>query len=90
MCERLFHVNNCRLCQKCPVSYSVLTAILLNHAFVYATKWYVSRAAGWLVEGKKRTQKKTHLLPLLTQADAKRSLRKCANVCFILTTVYVG
>ena len=90
MCDRLFHVNNCRLCQKCPVSYSVLTAILLNHAFVYATKWYVSRAAGWLVEGKKRTQKKTHLLPPLTQADAKRSLRKCANVCFILTTVYVG
>ena len=35
MCDRLFHVNNCRLCQKCPVSYSVLTAILLNHAFVY-------------------------------------------------------
>ena len=33
MCERLFHLNNCRLCQECPVSYSVLTAYLLNHAF---------------------------------------------------------
>ena len=33
MCERLFHLNNCWLCQTCPVSYSVLTAFLLNHAF---------------------------------------------------------
>ena len=66
MCERLFHVNNCRLCQKCPVSYSVLTAILLNPAFVYDTKWYVSRTVGCLGEGKKRTKQKKNLLSPLT------------------------
>ena len=65
MCEWFFHLNNCWHCQKCPVSYSVLTAILLNHAFVYDTKWYVSRVVGCLAwvrgkegkRGKKRTQR---------------------------------
>ena len=64
MCERLFHLNNCWLCQKCRISYSVLTAILLNP--VYDTKWYVSRTLGCLGEGKKRTQKKKHLFSPLT------------------------
>ena len=44
--------------------------MLLNPAFVYGIKWYVSRTVGCLGEGKNRTQKKTHLLSPLTQPDA--------------------
>ena len=35
VCGRLFHLNNCWLWQKCPISYSILRGMLLNHGYHY-------------------------------------------------------
>ena len=33
VCGRLFHLNNCWLWQKCPISYSILRGMLLKHDY---------------------------------------------------------
>ena len=33
VCGRLFHLNNCWLWQKCPISYSILRGMLLKHGY---------------------------------------------------------
>ena len=83
VCERLFHLNNYWLRQKCLVSYSVLIDVVKS--CICGIKWYVSRTVGCLGEGKNRTQKKTHLLSPLTQADSEgEEYNKVCECLFLL------
>ena len=52
MRERLFHLNNCWLCQKCLVSYSVQIDVVKSRIRIWHQM--VWRAVGCLGEGKKK------------------------------------
>ena len=52
MCEWLFHLNNCWLCQKCLVSYSVQIDVVKSRIRIWHQM--VWRAVGCLGEGKKK------------------------------------